>query len=76
MDVDRYLRAVQDRIAHGVRTALADAGYQTGEFVQKIVNISNGGVNIESVADSTFAVGDHATARSGGPAAAPQKGTD
>jgi hypothetical protein len=59
-----------------VRTALADAGYQTGEFVQKIVNISNGGVNIESVADSTFAVGDHATAQSGGPAAAPQKGTD
>ncbi|MDQ0788726.1 hypothetical protein QFZ64_004223 [Streptomyces sp. B3I8] len=76
MDVDRYLRAVQDRIAHGVRTALADAGYQTGEFVQKIVNISNGGVNIESVEDSTFAVGDHATAQSGSGAAAPQKGTD
>nr|WP_213088704.1 hypothetical protein [Streptomyces griseoaurantiacus] len=77
MDVDRYLRAVQDRIAHGVRTALADAGYQTGEFVQKIINISNGGVNIESVEGSTFAVGEHATAQSGGaPAAAPQKGTE
>ncbi len=72
MDVDRYLRTVQDRIAHGVRTALADAGYQTGEFVQKIVNISNGGVNIDSVQDSTFAIGSHATAGSG---TAPQEGT-
>ncbi|MDF3298304.1 hypothetical protein [Streptomyces tropicalis] len=73
MDVDRYLRAVQDRIAHGVRTALADAGYLTGEFVQKIVNVSNGGVNIDSVAGSTFAVGSHATASSG---TVPQKGAD
>ncbi|MFI1162335.1 hypothetical protein ACH4UM_01690 [Streptomyces sp. NPDC020801] len=73
MDVDRYLRTVQDRIAHGVRTALADAGYQTGEFVQKIVNVSNGGVNIDSVEGSTFAVGSHATASSG---TEPQKGTD
>ncbi|GHK05588.1 hypothetical protein SY2F82_73850 [Streptomyces sp. Y2F8-2] len=72
MDVDRYLRTIQDRIAHGVRTALAEAGYQTGEFVQKIVNISNGGVNIDSVQDSTFAVGTHATASSG---TEPQRGT-
>ncbi|MGV9989666.1 hypothetical protein [Streptomyces sp. NPDC003374] len=73
MDVDRYLRTIQDRIAHGVRAALTDAGYRTGEFVQKIINISNGGVNIESVQDSTFAVGSHATATSG---AEPQKGAD
>ncbi|MFJ2304802.1 hypothetical protein [Streptomyces sp. NPDC087787] len=72
MDVDRYLRTIQDRIAHGVRAALADAGYQTGEFVQKIVNISNGGVNIDSVEGSTFAVGSHATASSG---TEPRKGT-
>jgi hypothetical protein len=75
MDVDRYLRSIQDRIAHGVRTALSEHGYQTGEFVQKIVNISSGGVHIDSVAESTFAVGDHARASSatnGGPA--PQKG--
>ncbi|WSI44687.1 hypothetical protein OG585_47425 (plasmid) [Streptomyces sp. NBC_01340] len=72
MDVDRYLRTIQDRIAQGVRTALAEAGYQTGEFVQKIVNISNGGVNIDSVQDSTFAVGTHATASSG---TEPQRGT-
>ncbi|MGW1889484.1 hypothetical protein ACWCP6_04380 [Streptomyces sp. NPDC002004] len=76
MDVDRYLRSVQDRIANGVRAALAECGYQTGEFVQKIVNISNGGVNIGKVEGSTFAVGDHAraSATTGGPG--PQKGSD
>ncbi|KPI04344.1 hypothetical protein OK074_4661 [Actinobacteria bacterium OK074] len=86
MDVDRYLRSVQDRIAHGVRIALAEAGYQTGEFVQKIVNISNGGVNIDSVEGSNFAIGDQASASTttagtttanattGGPV--PQKGPD
>lgn len=62
MDVDRYLRSVQDRIAYGVKTSLAEAGYQTDEFVQKVVHISNGGVNIESVSGSTFAVGANARA--------------
>ncbi|WP_420035199.1 hypothetical protein ACN2WE_25010 [Streptomyces sp. cg28] len=65
MDVERYLKSVQDRIAGGVRQALAESGYQTGEFVQKIVNISSGGVNIDRVEDSTFAVGSHASATSG-----------
>ncbi|MGV2918127.1 hypothetical protein [Streptomyces alfalfae] len=81
MDVDRYLRSVQDRIAYGVKTALADAGYQTDEFAQKVVNISNGGVNIESVQDSTFAIGNHAraatrmrTTTTGGGQAPPQRG--
>ncbi|WP_328438913.1 hypothetical protein OHA71_20800 [Streptomyces sp. NBC_00444] len=78
MDVSRYLKSVQDRVAHGVLTALAESGYQTGEFVQKIVNISNGGVNIEGgIHGSTFAMGEKASASSstttGG--AAPQKGT-
>ncbi|MER7491302.1 hypothetical protein ABT033_01385 [Streptomyces pharetrae] len=71
MDVDRYLKSVQDRIAHGVRAALSAHGYQTGEFVQKVVNISNGGVHIDSVADSTFAVGTKARATS-----TTQKGSD
>jgi hypothetical protein len=65
MDVSRYLKSVQDRVAHGVRAALDESGYQTGEFVQKIVNISGGGVNIEGgVEGSTFAVGSHAKASS------------
>ncbi|MDQ0992594.1 hypothetical protein [Streptomyces sp. V3I7] len=77
MDVARYLKNVQDRVANGVRAALAESGYETGEFVQKVVNISNGDVNIGRVEGSTFAVGSHASAASstvGG--AAPQKGAD
>ncbi|MFD7404016.1 hypothetical protein ACFV7R_15355 [Streptomyces sp. NPDC059866] len=73
MDVARYLRSVQDRIGRGVRLALSDAGYETGEFVQKIVNVSNGAVHIDRVEGSTFAIGEHASATSGGPG--PQKGT-
>ncbi|MGW4195460.1 hypothetical protein [Streptomyces sp. NPDC005004] len=77
MDVARYLKVVQDRVAGGVRSALAEYGYETGEFVQKVVNISNGDVTIGRVEGSTFAVGSHASA-SGGLAggSAPQKGTD
>ncbi|MFT2014263.1 hypothetical protein ACMA1D_00210 [Streptomyces sp. 796.1] len=66
MDVDRYLRSVQDRIAYGVKTALVAAGYQTDEFAQKVIYISNGGINIDSVDRSTFAVGDHARATATG----------
>ncbi|MFB7594079.1 hypothetical protein [Streptomyces sp. NPDC056160] len=75
MDVSRYLTSIQDRVANGVRAALAEAGYQTGEFVQQINNISNGGVHIGRVEGSTFAVGENSSASSstGGPA--PQKGT-
>lgn len=72
MDVARYLRSVQDRIGRGVRQALAEAGYETGEFMQKIVNISNGAVHIDRVEGSTFAIGDHARATNGGPG--PQRG--
>lgn len=71
MDVVRYLRSIQDRVAHGVRAALAEAGYETGEFVQKIVNVSND-VSIGRVENSTFAVGSHATASS----VSQQKGAD
>ncbi|MGY0069311.1 hypothetical protein ACWZEH_21490 [Streptomyces sp. QTS137] len=76
MDVRRYLRSIQDRVGHGVRLALAEAGYETGEFVQKIVNISNGAVNINRVDGSTFAIGAHAraaAATTGGPA--PRRGS-
>ncbi|MFP3992389.1 hypothetical protein U9R90_33970 [Streptomyces sp. E11-3] len=60
MDVRRYLKAVQDRVANGVRQALRDAGYHTDEFVQKITHVSGGGVLIER-AQGAFAVGDHNT---------------
>ncbi|MEU6145423.1 hypothetical protein ABZ848_34390 [Streptomyces sp. NPDC047081] len=80
MDVRRYLKSVQDRVANGVRIALAESGYETGEFVQKVVNISNGDVNIGRIEGSTFAVGSHASAAStnvsGGPGASEGAGSD
>lgn len=75
MDVARYLRSVQDRISRGVRLALGEAGYETGEFVQKIVNISNGAVHIGRADNSSFAFGDHARAETRG-GSGPQKGSD
>lgn len=69
MDVSRYLKNMQDRIAHGVTTALAESGYQTGEFVQKIVNISG-------VQNSSIALGDNASASNVPGGTAPQKGTN
>ncbi len=54
----------------------AKPGYETGEFVQKIVNISSGAVHIGRADNSSFAFGDHARAETttGGPG--PQKGSD
>ncbi|MDG9720927.1 hypothetical protein [Streptomyces sp. DH24] len=76
MDVARYLRSIQDRIGRGVRLALAEAGYETGEFVQKIVNISNGAVHIGRADNSSFAFGDNARAETTTGGSEPQKGTD
>ncbi|WP_328562286.1 hypothetical protein [Streptomyces coelicoflavus] len=75
MDVSRYLRSIQDRVSHGVRLALGDAGFETGEFVQKIVNLSNGSTYIGNAEGATFAVGDKSNVSSttGGPG--PQKGS-
>ncbi|MGQ4414944.1 hypothetical protein ACN6LA_005781 [Streptomyces sp. SAS_269] len=76
MDASRYLTSIQDRVANGVRAALAEAGYQTGEFVQQVNNISNGGVHIGSVEGSTFAVGDNSSASSTNGGGEPRKGAD
>ncbi|WP_371662162.1 hypothetical protein [Streptomyces sp. NBC_00280] len=77
MDVLRYLKNVQDRVANGVRVALAESGYRTGEFMQKITTINNNGdvTNIGRVDNSTFAVGSHASASSTTGGAAPQTGS-
>ncbi|MFE2442333.1 hypothetical protein ACFXDF_09750 [Streptomyces sp. NPDC059426] len=61
MDVSRYLKSVEDRVANGVRRALDEAGWETGEFEQKVINVSGGGVFIESAANSAFGFGDHNT---------------
>ncbi|NEA62331.1 hypothetical protein [Streptomyces sp. SID12488] len=78
MDVLRYLKNVQDRVANGVRIALAESGYQTGEFMQKITTINNNGDvtnNFARVDNSTFAIGSNATASSTTGGAAPQTGS-
>ncbi|MEU6255938.1 hypothetical protein [Streptomyces sp. NPDC047043] len=79
MDVARYLKSVQDRVANGVRVALAEAGYETGEFMQKVVNISNGDVNIGNISgNNTIAVGmqNSASSSNASGGTAPQKGAD
>ncbi|KOG11374.1 MULTISPECIES: hypothetical protein [Streptomyces] len=48
MDVSRYLKSIQDRVANGVTVALRQAGYETAEFEQKIVHVAEGGTFIEN----------------------------
>ncbi|MFF4798227.1 hypothetical protein ACFY1U_07415 [Streptomyces sp. NPDC001351] len=85
MDVARYLKSVQDRVANGVRAALAEAGYETGEFMQKIVNISNGDVHIGNISGSNNSIAagmqnsassSHSSGSNVSGGAAPQKGAD
>ncbi|KUJ54565.1 hypothetical protein ACZ90_66325 [Streptomyces albus subsp. albus] len=63
MDVSRYVKTVQDRIASGVRDALSAKGYQTGEFEKQIVNVSSGGVFIGAMSGGAIASGERASAR-------------
>ncbi|MFE3652664.1 hypothetical protein ACFXO2_33505 [Streptomyces sp. NPDC059152] len=70
MDVARYLKTVQQRVAAGVKSALHDAGYQTAEFEQRIVHVADGGVYVES-AQGAVGIGDHNTiTNNGDPASA------
>ncbi|WP_327268510.1 hypothetical protein OG233_11570 [Streptomyces sp. NBC_01218] len=64
MDVDRYLKSIEDRVTSGVRLALREAGWQTDEFEQKIIQVGAGGVFIESAVDSAIGIGDHNTVTS------------
>ncbi|WP_327290937.1 hypothetical protein [Streptomyces sp. NBC_01198] len=63
MDISRYVKTVQDRIASGVRDALRLKGYATGEFEQQIVNVSGGGVYIGAMSGGAVATGDRASAK-------------
>ncbi|MFF4408739.1 hypothetical protein [Streptomyces sp. NPDC001404] len=64
MDISRYVKTVQDRIASGVREALRSQGYQTDQFEQQIVQISEGGTYIGSMSGGAVAVGAGAEAKS------------
>ncbi|MFJ3959628.1 hypothetical protein [Streptomyces sp. NPDC090036] len=57
MDLDRYLKTIQDRIVGGVTLALHEAGWHTEEFAQRAVTVAEGGVFIQSVSHSAFSVG-------------------
>ncbi|KUL36517.1 hypothetical protein ADL22_23985 [Streptomyces sp. NRRL F-4489] len=65
MDVARYLKTIQQRVAAGVTSALRDAGYQTAEFEQRIVHVADGGVYVES-AQGAIGIGDHNTITNNG----------
>jgi hypothetical protein len=39
MDVSRYIKSVQDRIASGVRDALDERGFRTERFEQLIMQV-------------------------------------
>ncbi|GFE14850.1 hypothetical protein Sgleb_28970 [Streptomyces glebosus] len=60
MDVARYLKTIQQRVTAGVTTALREAGYQTDEFEQRVVQVAKGGVYVES-AQGAVGIGDHNT---------------
>lgn len=69
MDLDRYLKTIQDRVVGGVTVALHEAGWHTREFAQRAVYVAEGGVFIQSVNGSAFSVGGtghHNTAAGGG----------
>jgi hypothetical protein len=63
MDVKRYVRSVQDRIASGVREALRVKGYETGGFEQQVVSVSGGGVFIGEMNGGAVATGEQASAK-------------
>jgi hypothetical protein len=63
MDISRYVKTVQDRIASGVHAALRVKGFETGDFEQQIVNVSGGGVFIGSMSGGAVASGDRAQAK-------------
>ncbi|MFG3496750.1 hypothetical protein [Streptomyces sp. NPDC047886] len=58
MDVDRYLKTIQDRVARGVQLALDEAGWQTAEFERKAVHLGQGAVYIQAMYNSAVGIGD------------------
>lgn len=63
MDVSRYVKTVQDRIASGVREALRSQGYETDRFEQQIVQISEGAIYIGQMSGGAVAQGAGAEAK-------------
>ncbi|MFJ7246328.1 hypothetical protein ACIQWA_16970 [Kitasatospora sp. NPDC098652] len=62
MDINRYVRTLQDRIASGVEDALRQKGYETSEFQQYIINVSGDGMFIGGMSGGAVAMGAWASA--------------
>ncbi|MEV7420448.1 hypothetical protein [Streptomyces sp. NPDC089919] len=75
MDVVRYLKTIQDRVTGGVKLALYEAGWQTGEFEQKIVNLGAGATYVEEVHDSAVNFGAQGSATVANDAKGKSKGS-
>jgi len=63
MDISRYVRTLQDRIASGVQDALRRKGYETDEFEQFVINVGGGGVFIGEMSGGAVATGERASAK-------------
>ncbi|MCK7626057.1 hypothetical protein MUU72_23615 [Streptomyces sp. RS10V-4] len=63
MDLSRYVKTLQDRIATGVQEALRSKGYETGAFEQYIINVGEGGVFIGGMSGGAVAAGERASAK-------------
>ncbi|MFJ2575823.1 hypothetical protein [Kitasatospora aureofaciens] len=65
LDVNRYVRTIQERVIAGVREALHSEGYETGRFEQTVVQVLEGGVYIGAMSGGAVASGAGASARAG-----------
>ncbi|MFD8383515.1 hypothetical protein ACFV2X_34240 [Streptomyces sp. NPDC059679] len=63
MDISRYVKTLQDRIANGVQEALRNKGYETGDFDHYIINVGEGGVFIGDMSGGAVATGERSSAK-------------
>ncbi|MFJ3879890.1 hypothetical protein ACIPW5_20860 [Streptomyces sp. NPDC090077] len=66
MDLDRYLKTIQDRVVGGVTVALHEAGWHTEEFSRRAVTVAEGGVYIQSMNNSAASFGGSHNTNTGG----------
>lgn len=66
MDVNRYLKALVERIGTGAVRVLREKGYDTGQLEQQVIQVSNGGIHIGAMSGGAVAVGRGAQARTAG----------
>lgn len=62
MDISRYVKTIEDRIASGVRQAMREQGFRTDEFEQHITQVGEGAVHIGTMSGGAVAVGSGAQA--------------